>query len=489
MPEIAKLASMAGMGGDAGLMVKLMRYRLDPRALSYVSQAKIQVLSETTRSVHYVLTFPDQVTSDETVTITPNQHYTPSSAAPQASKRPGPQVFEPKLTAKKISPTEMQFTLHYYVRQDALPAELVQRIRQSGATAQDGDFFRVVPAAWAQEGGGGNNGAGSVGWNIAEVVKSMGVKGLEHAEWEKAAKGLENILTMKDLIKSYGEIQGWLGEVAELEECAKNPTNPLTAKAAQGQDYQQVLDQLDEASWDIQMTAFPKVANITAGAVTQFLPFGTGVMISPITDANDAAIEQYAEQRIADARKSVVECDKETEMTAFGFRPMIGKFEYKYNDSYRNCTHQGSESGCTFNTVIREAAGSFVIDPGASEESAAATNVGSGYTQEDGGFENPKCHGETHSLIKGPFQITVDARGTPESAMVDLYVGSNQWKGTLDSYQTCGAMPPVHESWDNGSPTVDCKFTKVDMVKGGHFATFSEADHGRGTCVIDLQRK
>ncbi len=130
-----------------------------------------------------------------------------------------------------------------------------------------------------------------------------------------------------------------------------------------------------------------------------------------------------------------------------------------------------------------------MIDPGASEESAAATNVGSGYTQEDGGFENPKCHGETHSLIKGPFQITVDARGTPESAMVDLYVGSNQWKGTLDSYQTCGAMPPVHESWDNGSPTVDCKFTKVDMVKGGHFATFSEADHGRGTCVIDLQRK
>jgi len=27
------------------------------------------------------------------------------------------------------------------------------------------------------------------------------------------------------------------------------------------------------------------------------------------------------------------------------------------------------------------------------------------------------------------------------------------------------------------------------MIKGGHYATFSEADHGRGTCTIDLERK
>src|SRR5215475_6697511 len=304
MPDMTKLASMTSMAGTGGsnpmLMVKLMRDRADPRAMNFITQTKITLVSENGRSVHYVLTFPDGVTSDENVTITPDQHYTPTQAELKRPRKLGPQVFQAKLTAQKISDKEFQFTLRYYVVQESLPADLLQKIRQAGAGTADSDFFTIVPAAWAQVGGGpgpGSNGAGSVTWNIAELVKSMDVKALENLELEKSAKVVDNILTLKDLIKSYGEIQGWLGEVAELEDCAKHPTNPLTAKAAQGQDYQRVMDGLDEASWDIQMSAFPKVANITAGAVTQFLPFGTGVMISPITDANDAAVEQYAEQR------------------------------------------------------------------------------------------------------------------------------------------------------------------------------------------------
>lgn len=487
MPDMAKLANMAGLSGDPAFMLKLMKYRLDPRAISFISQTKIQVLSEDARSVHYVLTFPDGVTSDETVTIKPDQHYSPTAAELQSPKRPGPQVFQPKLTAKKISAREAQITLSYYVVLETLPSDLQQKIRQSSASAEN-SFFTIVPRAWGQEGaagGAGGNGAGSVTWNIAELVKSMDVKALENLELEKSAKVVDNILTVKDVIKSYGEIQGWLGEVAELEDCAKHPTNPLTAKAVQGQDYQQVLNGLDEASWDLQMTAFPKVANITAGAVTQFLPFGTGVMISPITDANDAAVEQYAEQRINDAKKTVVPCDKENEMQAFGFRPMNGTFEYKYNDSYRNC----NDNGCNFNTTVREENGTFVIDPNATEESAAAANRGSGFTKEDGGFENSKCHGETHTSTKGSLHVSVEVGGTPESAVLRLTAGSGEWQGTLDSSQTCGAMPPVHQTWDNaGAPGVDCKF-HVNMVTGGHYSTFSEPDRGHGTCTIDLQRK
>src|SRR5215475_10666983 len=111
MPDMTKLASMAGVAGMGGgnpmLMVKLMRDRVDPRAMNFITQTKIKLVSENDRSVHYVLTFPDGVTSDETVTITPGQHYTPTPAELQRPRKPGPQVFQPKLSAKKIGDKEM----------------------------------------------------------------------------------------------------------------------------------------------------------------------------------------------------------------------------------------------------------------------------------------------------------------------------------------------------------------------------------------------
>jgi hypothetical protein len=88
-------------------------------------------------------------------------------------------------------------------------------------------------------------------------------------------------------------------------------------------------------------------------------------------------------------------------------------------------------------------------------------------------------------------KVSVEAMGTPKSAVVRLIAGSDEWKGILDSSENCSVQSkPEHRTWDNGgAPGVDCKFTHVDMTKGGHYATFSEADHGRGTCEMDLERK
>jgi hypothetical protein len=206
---------------------------------------------------------------------------------------------------------------------------------------------------------------------------------------------------------------------------------------------------------------------------------------------NDDAINSINEERIKDAEKLVVECEKETELEAFGYRPMDGKFEYKYNGSYRNCSRSGSESGCTFSTNVIEEKGTFVIDPNATEESAAATNRGSGTSKDDGGFENPKCNGENHSVTSGSLKVSVEVMGPPESAVLRLIAGSDEWKGTMDSSDNCSVQSkPAHQTWNNaGAPGVDCKFTNVNMIHGGHFATFAEADHGKGTCTIDLERK
>ena len=249
----------------------MARYHLDARLANFIAQAKMQVTSNDNTSIHYLLTFPDGVTSDETITITPGQRYQPTPVELQKSKGPGIQIFKPTLSAKKTGPKDTSFTLHYYVVQSSLPTDFQQWLQTSSPPLRSFEhFFELVPAAWAQQ-GGGDNGAESLTFNLIELAKNFEVHGLENAEMEKSAHALDNILTVKDLIKGYLEASDWLGEIGELQNCARNPTNPLAIEASQDPNYQkEVLDPLNDASSEIQMTAFPKVANIAASALTQF---------------------------------------------------------------------------------------------------------------------------------------------------------------------------------------------------------------------------
>jgi len=466
--------------------------RLTKRAAAYLVKSKIQLLDESKTSQHFLMTFPDGTTIDETIVLTPNQNYSPTTQDQQRAARTHSRVYNPRVKFTKKGSGSALSTLEYSLPYSALPKEILERIGApaNAAPQSTAGFFNLVPRAEAQ--------ARSVvepSVSVATNVLAEHWKGIDAAgeEFETGKSlGIDAPLAIFDLVMSMAELNGQLNQIGSLEDCAKNPTNPLSQKAAQDPNYQHdVLDQLSDAKADVGSSALPRVANVAAGYLTHFLPFGSGAALAPVLGMNDDAINSINEQRIQDAEKSVVECDKDKEAPSFGFRPMAGKFEYKYNDSHRTCSQSGSESGCNFGTTIREEKGTFIIDPNATEESAAAANRGSGFTQDDGGFENPKCSGETHTRMQGSVKVSVEVGGTPESAVLRLIAGDDEWKGTLDSSDNCSVQSkPTHRTWDNGgAPGVDCKFAHVDMTKGGHYATFSEADHGRGTCVIDLERK
>ena len=178
---------------------------------------------------------------------------------------------------------------------------------------------------------------------------------LVHGQWEEfdnaMSRGVDAPLAILDLILSLKELAGQLGQIGDLQDCAKNPTNPLTQKASQDPNYaHDVLDPLSDAKGNVGSSWLPRAANVGAGYLTHYLPFGSGFMLGPLLSMNDDAINSINEERISDAEKLVVECDKETELEAMGYRPMAGKFEYKFNGSYQNCTNNGSESGCNFST-------------------------------------------------------------------------------------------------------------------------------------------
>jgi len=276
--------------------------------------------------------------------------------------------------------------------------------------------------------------------------------------------------------------------MSEIEDCARNPTNPLSQKASNDPNYQhEVMDQVGDATGDVASTAVPMLASDAAGYLSHFLPFGGGAVTALLFSTQDDAVSEYAENRIKEAQKYIVPCDKESEMTAFGYRPMSGNFEYKYNASSKDCTHQGSEQGCSFHTEVRESTGAFEIDPNATEESEAASNVGSGFRNSDGGFETPKCHGEDHDHAKGPLKVSVEVGGLPESATLRV-TASGDWDAKLDHTQNCGGEPDVHHAYKSIGG-VDCEFKGVNMVTGGHYSSFVPSDQGHGTCTVELQRK
>ncbi|HZR65481.1 MAG TPA: hypothetical protein VFA85_10065 [Terriglobales bacterium] len=478
-PDMSQLAKLAGMSDAQALMLKYAtgvragQNDLSPQAMEYLKGTKLEILGETNTSVHYLQTFPDGVTSEETITIIPNQKYTPTSAEVEKSTQARAQVFRPSLAIKQISSRERVFTLQYYLSEAALPPQILQRIGQSKSAAQSSqrEFFTIVPKAWAQE--GGDNGGQFVTWNVMELVKSMDVKLLEGMEWEKSAKFVDNILTMRDVVNGYNEISNWLGEIAELKECAEHPTNPLTQKASGSSEYQNnVIGSLDNSSWEIQGTAFPKVANIAAGAVTQKLPFGTGVLISPIVSANDQAIEQFAEEEIANAKKMVVPCD--SPMMPGNLRPMHLTLQYSYNNTEMGIQEKQTASGeldldSKMGGLEGEEPGKFKVER---KQVQAGPNVcANGY----------KGKGE------GDANIKAEAGGTPYGGVVELRLSVDlnlHESGKVPDGDHCSEQ--AHDGMRNYN--FGCRFDHLDLVHGGTFSHFQDGD-GHGTCTIELTRK
>lgn len=480
MPDVSKI-----VGNQAAMFNLMNKYRLDPRVAMFVSQAKIEMISQSKTSVHYVLTFPNGVTSDEVITVTPHQKYTPTAAELQRLKHSGVQIFGPNLSVKRTGSGEALFTIHYYALQSSLPATFQPVIQESSSRSQSSGwgFFDFVPSVYAQE--GGDNGSGVVTGEVMEFVKTEAVKGLEIAEKEKLAKFADNILTMKDLISGYKEISGWLGEIAELKDCAQHPTNPLTQKASDTAEYQQhVTGSLDDAAWDVQMAAFPKVANITAGALTQFMEgaFGAGLLVAPITAMNDEAIAAIMEDEIADARKGVTPCHHE-QISDGQFRPMQANFKYEFNLKSPNQCYQGGSNcgqgeekrGLTGTVHMTLDALGFLSGKGDGE----ITIQKSQHASNEYG-----CNSEWHETSKGLGEIELGAGGdSPQNGVVKAEFHSETL--TTDGGSTPCKLPPTNWRHENGAIAIGCRFYNVNLVHGGTYSAFDNGD-SHGTCTLEI---
>jgi len=490
MPNLANLPNMANMTMPAGnyspaaqiAMMKLMQKgNVPPSVAAQLIQAKAQVISQSNTSLRYTLSFPNGVSTDTTVTITPDQKYSPTAAELTQSRRTGHQIYNVKLSAKTESETKSHIILQYFVPFSEVPPTLQQRLHGQSAAN-----FHFVPPVFADEGNMGVGIAQDTGIEIAkEVLK-------ENAEHTKLAKEFPAPLSrFVDLLNAFKKEQDhidWLDELAELKDCVENPTNPLTKKAFdENPAYKdQTLNNLADAHADVTAATAMRFLNLETSVATDLAEGPLGAMTAPVSSYNDEALKGIAENRINEAKKGITDCNP---YKGYGdiYPPLRGKVEYLYNRTW----NEGKDNWTRVRTVQRKLTAEVELGFDENNRNNSGVNGTGEYQQKDQSkYTNPKGYADDKSTIEGPVEVYAQLGGTGSIGWVQLGMGGQTMHGVTEHTDTFGSKPNIiHNEWDNGGGGVTCKFTNVNLQKGGTYSSFVESDEGFGTCKIELTPK
>ena len=466
------------LAGQPQLYELMSRSKVSPRLANYISQAQMEVLGQSDTSFHFVLRYPDKNSIDETLSIAADPAYQPSPVDVERAARAHSNVHAPKLTSKKTGNTQWQITLQYHLPYGVLPAELLQKLQQTKSSRfRLPDFLDPIPTVHAD---GGLPAGEAVVSAVANFFATYYDK-----KWEMEAHsvGVDVPLALLDLLDDALTLKGWMSELGEVEDCAKNPTNPLSQKASHDSNYQNdVLNQLNGAKGDVMSTIAPTLASDTAGFITHWLPFGAGAAAGVIFSTQDEAVSQYAENRIQEAQKYVVPCHNE-ELTAGQYRPMKGTLIYDYNLGGKECR----DDKCVVSSDERHFEGTLTMIP---DQFGFLVGKGTGKykgKQTQHAWDR-YCKSEGWSEeTQGAAEIDAQAGGDdPSNGVIQLHAGSNDASVTSNGTTCNGAAKPTTTS--AGGVGFSCEFHGVDFINGGTVSTFQTGD-AHGTCKLELSRQ
>jgi hypothetical protein len=475
---------------DPKLSEFMRQYRLGPKAAKYISQAKMQILEQTDTSVHLSIVFPDKFTVDEVATVAADPSFVPSQADLERAARTGSSVHGAKLTFEDKGPRKWMSTLRYHLPYSVVPRELLQKLQPASNKAGASHFFDLIPEAFAQgEGGGGEGGGSGAGSELtgemviaiianytAEAYKGLDLgsvkefKELEEGLEDENAKslGADLPLAVIDAFEDALKWREWSEKMEKLDDCAKNPNNPLSQKASKDPSYQHdVMDQLEAADSDVFWSFAPQAASDVAGYAAHFLPFGGGVVVGLIFSTQDEAVEQSVDGRIEEASRYVVPCEEQPTKSA--------TFNYLYH-SERKGVYTGSTDGHVSGDL------DFSSDPGGHGFYAG---TGHGQFEWDERAQNTVSKSGYHQHLSGKVEVEVSGRGMPRAAEVTLTIhGENLTR--VSSCTGCAQAGGGPEQGTDAQVTKTCNFTGVDFIRGGSYTVPSDLEDGLGTCKLTV---
>jgi hypothetical protein len=480
MPDMAKLASMAGMSGSnlspatqVAMLQLVQKHQISMGVAAYLVQAKAQVLSQSSNSVRYSLTFPDGISFETMITLTPSQKYSPTPAEIAWAQKTGVQAYRVQFSAKTESETKARMTLRYFVPDAAVPASLRQRLQNSSAS-----FFQLIPPAHAD---GGNLGVDVVSDTGVEVTKEVLKQAAERGELSKEFPvPLSRFVDTLNAFKKETEHLDWMDQLNFLDYCASNPTNPLTRKAyEQDPNYQnQTLEGLQDARSDVMGMTAMRFLNLATSAATDLVEGPMGAITAPISSYNDGTLKNLADDRVNEAKKGVPDCKPAQRFEGGPYQPMQGNFKYSYNLSAQECRTQ-----CVEYQEERQFEGTVHLVP---DSFGYLVGKGSGMIKvkkNQHAYDQYCKNSGWHEDLNGNAEIDLKVGGdSPQNGAVIANFTGNAL--TRDG-ETIGCNGDKQSLSGNGSTGASCEFHDVDLVHGGSYSAF-EAGDPHGTCKLEL---
>ncbi len=479
MPDMAKLASMAAMPGGSpspaaqmAMLQLVQKHQVGMATAAYLAQARAQVLSQSNNSVRYSLTFPDGVTSETTITLTPGQTYSPTPAEIAWAQKSGVQAYRVQFSAKTERETKTRMTLRYFIPDASMPAALQQRLQNKSAS-----FFQLIPSAYAE----GNLGVDVVSDTGVEVTKEVLKQAAEHGNLSKEfPTPLSRFVDLANAFKKETEHLDWIDQLNFLDYCANNPTNPLTQKAyQQDPNYQkQTLQGLQDARSDVmQMTAM-RFLNLATSVATDLVEGPMGAITAPVSSYNDGTLKGLADDRINEVKKGFPECKPADRFEPGQYQPMQGNFNYSYKLSSHQCRAQCVDyeeerkfegtvhlKPDSFGYLVGEGAGNITVKKKQHAYDQYCKNAGWRDNYDGNADIHLKAGGDTPA--NGVIMANFGGDGLTREG---VQIGCDGKEQSLNGTASAGAS---------------CEFHNVDLVHGGSYSAFESGD-GHGTCKLEL---
>jgi hypothetical protein len=141
-----------------------------------------------------------------------------------------------------------------------------------------------------------------------------------------SGKGVMSVLKNLEDIKSGldlgDELEGLLRELDALEECAKNPTNPLTRQAHQANpaERQRVLDEIAAARVDVIANTVVMQVSVLNKVIARYGPKWLGYAIGPGSAWAKKTLQELNRERIDEVSRGIPKCGYHIDRAGSGSR-------------------------------------------------------------------------------------------------------------------------------------------------------------------------
>lgn len=293
-PDAAQLAAYRAEGLDEAQALYLALTRLDG---SMVDDGTAQLTAS----------FPSGNIGEFRVTLTPGVAGDPSAP--------------PRIDY--VADDDLRFSIEYFVASDAIPAEVGgQTLPRTGLASPPEMVFAVATERGlvAAETTGSMVVVEAVvkqfnSHSTGELAKLIEAKLNNGAEVKNFVKALKAGASVLDALSASDEYKALEHEVDALEECARNPTNPVTTRAYRDDPTyrDQILGQVAAVREELKAnTAVSYLSHMikTGSSLIPEVPW-VGYVVGPGTAWSKAALADLNRKLIDDLRKNITPCEKD----------------------------------------------------------------------------------------------------------------------------------------------------------------------------------